>query len=116
MNRSSLSALVPAFALLGASLVLPGLPAFARHVPQLFEAPADLPALPETLVINCTGLGSRELFGDGELIPVRGQIAILAPQPVVFIRKVRVLNPITSRCFLRQIPLQFFCQMLAKLM
>ena len=48
-----------------------------------FSTPADLLALPETLVINCTGLGSRELFGDAELMPVRGQIAILAPQPEV---------------------------------
>jgi glycine/D-amino acid oxidase-like deaminating enzyme len=48
-----------------------------------FATPADLAALPETLVINCTGLGSRELFGDAELIPVRGQLAILAPQPEV---------------------------------
>lgn len=45
-----------------------------------FNTPADLAALPETLVINCTGLGSRDLFGDMELMPVRGQIAILEPQ------------------------------------
>src|SRR3546814_582457 len=32
---------------------------------------------------NCTGLGARELFGDMELIPIRGQLAILIPQPEV---------------------------------
>ncbi len=48
-----------------------------------FATPADLAALSESLVINCTGLGSRELFGDAELIPVRGQLAMLAPQPEV---------------------------------
>jgi glycine/D-amino acid oxidase-like deaminating enzyme len=45
--------------------------------------PADVAALPESLVFNCTGLGSRELFGDQELQPVRGQLAILEPQPEV---------------------------------
>ena len=48
-----------------------------------FATPADIGALPEDLVFNCTGLGSRELFGDEELQPVRGQLAILEPQPAV---------------------------------
>ena len=48
-----------------------------------FATPADIAALAETLVINCTGLGSRDLFGDQELRPVRGQLAILEPQPEV---------------------------------
>ena len=39
--------------------------------------------LPEALVFNCTGLGSRDLFGDQELHPARGQLAILEPQPEV---------------------------------
>ncbi|HET9811260.1 MAG TPA: FAD-dependent oxidoreductase [Sphingomicrobium sp.] len=45
--------------------------------------PTDIAALPEALVFNCTGLGSRELFGDTELRPARGQLAILEPQPEV---------------------------------
>jgi glycine/D-amino acid oxidase-like deaminating enzyme len=48
-----------------------------------FASTADLAALPETLLFNCTGLGSRELFGDLELGPVRGQVVMLAPQPEV---------------------------------
>jgi glycine/D-amino acid oxidase-like deaminating enzyme len=48
-----------------------------------FASPADIAALPESLVFNCTGLGSRELFGDQELRPARGQLAILEPQPEV---------------------------------
>ena len=48
-----------------------------------FAAPADIAALPEALVFNCTGLGSRDLFGDQELQPIRGQLAILEPQPNV---------------------------------
>ena len=48
-----------------------------------FANAAELAELPECLVFNCTGLGSRELFGDTELGPVRGQIVVLAPQPEV---------------------------------
>jgi glycine/D-amino acid oxidase-like deaminating enzyme len=48
-----------------------------------FATPADIATLPESLVFNCTGLGSRELFGDQELHPIRGQLAILEPQPEV---------------------------------
>jgi D-amino-acid oxidase len=35
-------------------------------------------ARPQTLVVNCAGLGARELCGDGSLFPIRGQIARLA--------------------------------------
>ncbi|HEY6048548.1 MAG TPA: FAD-dependent oxidoreductase [Sphingomicrobium sp.] len=48
-----------------------------------FATPADIAALPENLVFNCTGLGSRDLFSDQELRPARGQLAILEPQPEV---------------------------------
>src|SRR5437868_7394737 len=48
-----------------------------------FATPADISALPEALVFNCTGLGSRDLFGDADLHPARGQLAILEPQPEV---------------------------------
>jgi len=44
---------------------------------------AEIVALPEPLVVNCTGLGARELFGDEELTPVRGQLEVLLPQPEV---------------------------------
>ena len=48
-----------------------------------FASPAAISGLPEKLVFNCTGLGSRDLFGDTELHPVRGQLAVLLPQPEV---------------------------------
>ena len=54
----------------------------AIHV-RNFAAPAEIAALPERLVFNCTGLGSHDLFGDTELHPVRGQLAILVPQPEI---------------------------------
>ena len=43
----------------------------------------DVARLPEPLVVNCTGLGARALVGDGTLVPVRGQLTLLAPQPAV---------------------------------
>lgn len=48
-----------------------------------FNSPAEITALPERLVFNCTGLGAAKLFGDPELVPVRGQLAVLIPQPEV---------------------------------
>lgn len=39
--------------------------------------------LPERVVINCTGLGARALFGDDELVPIKGQLTVLRPQPEV---------------------------------
>ena len=40
-------------------------------------------ALSEPVIVNCTGYGARALFGDETVIPVRGQIAWLTPQPEV---------------------------------
>ena len=54
-----------------------------RFEVRKFAALQEIAALPEALVFNCTGLGSRELFGDQDLHPARGQIAILEPQPEV---------------------------------
>src|SRR5262249_30560198 len=48
-----------------------------------FPTPAEIAALPERLVFNCTGLGSKTLFDDEELRPARGQLAILLPQPEI---------------------------------
>jgi D-amino-acid oxidase len=48
-----------------------------------FETPRELAALREPIVINCTGLGARDLFGDQELIPLKGQLTVLVPQPEV---------------------------------
>ncbi|MEQ1762983.1 MAG: FAD-dependent oxidoreductase [Pyrinomonadaceae bacterium] len=39
--------------------------------------------LPEPVIFNCTGLGARALFNDQKLIPVRGQLEILLPQPEI---------------------------------
>jgi glycine/D-amino acid oxidase-like deaminating enzyme len=45
-----------------------------------FAAKAELSTLDEPAVVNCTGLGSRDLVGDTELVPLKGQLHVLAPQ------------------------------------
>jgi glycine/D-amino acid oxidase-like deaminating enzyme len=54
-----------------------------RIVVRAFDTPRDLMTLTESLIVNCTGLGARELFGDTELMPVKGQLVVLVPQPEV---------------------------------
>lgn len=46
-----------------------------------FQSPNDLAALPQRVLINCTGYGARALWKDESVVPVRGQIAWLIPQP-----------------------------------
>ena len=52
-----------------------------RVVVKEFRNREELGRLREPIIFNCTGLGSRALFGDEELGPVRGQLEILLPQP-----------------------------------
>ena len=54
-----------------------------RVVVKEFRNRREIARLPEPVVFNCTGLGSRELFADEELIPVRGQLEVLLPQPEI---------------------------------
>ena len=43
----------------------------------------DVLALPQPVIVNCTGLGAKALFNDAELTPIKGQLTILLPQPEV---------------------------------
>ena len=54
-----------------------------RVVVKEFRSRAQIARLREPVIFNCTGLGSRELFKDEELVPVRGQLEILLPQPEI---------------------------------
>lgn len=40
----------------------------------------EVAQLPHETIVNCTGLGSHELFGDQNLYPIRGQLTVLEPQ------------------------------------
>lgn len=47
------------------------------------EALPHLLALPHPILFNCTGLGAKPLCADPELIPIKGQLTFLVPQPAV---------------------------------
>jgi glycine/D-amino acid oxidase-like deaminating enzyme len=50
---------------------------------MMFTTPSQLATLSEPVIVNCTGLGARELFGDRELMPIKGQLHVLLPQAEV---------------------------------
>jgi len=52
-----------------------------KIVIRKFETVRDIMSLPESIVVNCTGLGSKTLFNDNELAPVKGQLTVCVPQP-----------------------------------
>jgi glycine/D-amino acid oxidase-like deaminating enzyme len=62
-----------------ADVRLAGAPVAVRSFPDR----ASLTTLDEPLLVNCTGLGSAALFDDRELVPIKGQLVVLAPQPEV---------------------------------
>src|SRR5579862_1281124 len=48
-----------------------------------FHSPSELNQIAQKVVINATGYGARALWKDESIVPVRGQIAWLIPQPEV---------------------------------
>ena len=48
-----------------------------------FHSPADFAQLRQKTLINATGYGSRALFNDQSITPVRGQLARMIPQPEI---------------------------------
>jgi glycine/D-amino acid oxidase-like deaminating enzyme len=54
-----------------------------KFVRAEFNTLGDVARLKEKVVINCTGYGARELCKDESIVPVRGQIGWLIPQPEV---------------------------------
>jgi D-amino-acid oxidase len=48
-----------------------------------FHEVSELSRLPQKVILNCTGYGARALWKDESIVPVRGQIAWLIPQPEV---------------------------------
>src|SRR5689334_653527 len=54
-----------------------------RIVVRDFHDRSQVASLEEDAVFNCTGLGAARLFEDAELIPIKGQLAFLLPQPEI---------------------------------
>ena len=51
-----------------------------RIIVKEFKDTNEVLQLEEPVIINCTGLGSRMLFNDNDLIPIKGQLTFLLPQ------------------------------------
>jgi glycine/D-amino acid oxidase-like deaminating enzyme len=47
---------------------------------RAFQDAKELQSLREPVIVNCTGLGARDLFGDEELTPIKGQLTVLLPE------------------------------------
>jgi glycine/D-amino acid oxidase-like deaminating enzyme len=45
-----------------------------------FREAKEILSLPQPVIVNCTGLGAKDLFGDEELVPIKGQLTILLPE------------------------------------
>ena len=54
-----------------------------KLVVKEFRERQEVMRLPEPVIFNCSGLGARALFGDEKLIPARGQLEVLLPQPEI---------------------------------
>ena len=54
-----------------------------RFIIRNFDDRADVLALRETVIFNCAGLGAAALFGDSDLVPAKGQLVYLPPDPAV---------------------------------
>jgi glycine/D-amino acid oxidase-like deaminating enzyme len=54
-----------------------------RIVIRKLDTRNDLMWLPESLVVNCSGIGSKALFGDEDLVPLKGQLTVVVPQTEV---------------------------------
>jgi len=55
----------------------------ARVELRRFASQQEVLSLRESLVFNCTGLGAKQIFGDDELMPIKGQLSFVLPQPEV---------------------------------
>jgi D-amino-acid oxidase len=51
-----------------------------RFEERHFRSKEDLLLLPETVLINCMSLGSREIFNDDDFMPIRGHLVYIKPQ------------------------------------
>jgi D-amino-acid oxidase len=54
-----------------------------RLVVKDFKSREEVMRVAEPVIFNCSGLGARALFGDEKLMPVRGQLEVLLPQPEI---------------------------------
>jgi D-amino-acid oxidase len=54
-----------------------------RFVIRNFADRSDVLSVQESVIFNCTGLGAAALFDDPDLVPAKGQLVFLPPDPAV---------------------------------
>lgn len=54
-----------------------------KIVVRYFRSRTEILSLNEPVIFNCTGLGAKELFDDEDLIPIKGQLVFMQPDPAV---------------------------------
>ena len=54
-----------------------------QFVLQNFANVSEILSLAEPVIFNCTGLGAAKLFGDDNLVPAKGQLVFMPPDPAV---------------------------------
>ena len=54
-----------------------------KFVMQNFASVSEVLSLAEPVIFNCTGLGAAKLFGDDNLVPAKGQLVFMPPDPAV---------------------------------
>jgi D-amino-acid oxidase len=53
-----------------------------QFVARTFSDATDvLTTVQQNVIVNCTGLGSKQIWNDGQVTPIKGQLALLRPQP-----------------------------------
>lgn len=57
----------------------------ARLQRRVFASAADVTKLSQPVIIDCLGLGAREVFADEKLYPVRGQLVHLFPERLPYL-------------------------------
>jgi len=50
---------------------------------QNFADVSEILSLKQSTIFNCTGLGAAKLFGDDNLVPAKGQLVFMPPDPAV---------------------------------
>ena len=54
-----------------------------EFVQREFHDLSEVSGLTQTIIVNCTGLGSKAICKDARMHPIRGQLVLLPPQPAL---------------------------------
>jgi hypothetical protein len=61
---------------------------------RTFNAVAEVVGLPHPVIMNCLGLGAGPVFDDKLMVPLRGQLVLMKPQPLPYLLSHSVVSGI----------------------